>query len=404
MTAVGPILVGATVMALAAAAAVVWQARRRNLQKWVGPHLRQRVARWIRPVVAPPDGLDVFICIADHFEPHAGGATDAVADARVAAWVDGYAAHLGGFRDSGGRPPRHTFFYPIDQYVPRHVDALAGLCRQGYGEVEVHLHHDHDTVENLEATLRRFADLFASRHGLLGRRRSDGRVAYGFVHGNWALDNSRPDGRWCGVDDELSVLRRTGCYADFTFPSAPDATQPRKVNGIYYAVGRPGRRKSHDRGIDAGTAPPPAGGLMIIQGPLRMWLPPGRATPRVENGCLQRGQPPTEARLDQWIRAGVGVAGRPGWRFVKLHTHGATEGNRAVLLGEAALAFHRALSRRAAADGGFRFHYVTAREMYNLAKAAEAGWPGPIDAARDFEVLPPTAATVANGPPRIRPC
>ena len=46
-------------------------------------------------------------------------------------------------------------------------------------------------------------------------------VGYAFIHGNWSLCNSRPDGRYCGVNNELDVLRETGCYADFTLPSAP---------------------------------------------------------------------------------------------------------------------------------------------------------------------------------------
>ena len=70
----------------------------------------------------------------------------------------------------------------------------------------------------------------AERHGLLSRDRYTGEVGYGFIHGNWALDNSRPDGRMCGVDNELDVLRETGCYADFTLPSAPSPTQTRKIN------------------------------------------------------------------------------------------------------------------------------------------------------------------------------
>ena len=99
-------------------------------------------------------------------------------------------------------------------------------------------------------------ELFAHRHGLLACDRRTGRPAYGFIHGNWALDNSRPDGRWCGVNNELDVLRETGCYADFTFPSAPSPTQPRKINSIYYAVddpqptpfARPGDRRRHPTG------------------------------------------------------------------------------------------------------------------------------------------------------------
>jgi hypothetical protein len=240
----------------------------------------------------------------------------------------------------------------------------------------------------MERTLRRFTELLSEQHGVLGRT-EDGSAAYGFVHGNWALDNSRKDGRWCGVDNEIEVLRRTGCYADFTMPSAPDATQTRKINSIYYAVGRAGRCKSHDRGTDIGAGPQPPNSLLLIQGPLCSWVRSGDWRPRIENGCLQQGQPPTEERLDQWLRARVQVPSRPDWVFVKLHTHGATEGNQPVLLGDAMVQFHRALGQRRADNPNFRFHYVTAREMYNLAKAAEAGWDGTVAAALDFAVRPP---------------
>ena len=56
-----------------------------------------------------------------------------------------------------------------------------------------------------------------------------------------------------------------------------------------------------------------------------------------------------------------------------------------VLLGDPMVRFHDALAARAAADPDFRYHYVTAREMANLVRAAEAGWSGPVAAARDFE-------------------
>jgi hypothetical protein len=91
--------------------------------------------------------------------------------------------------------------------------------------------------------------------------------------------------------------------------------------------------------------------------------------------------------MHQWLRARVQVPTRPDWFFVKLHTHGAPEANQRVLLGEAMLGFHRALARRAEEDPTFHFHYVTAREMYNLAKAAEASWTGTVLEARDYELL-----------------
>jgi hypothetical protein len=145
---------------------------------------------------------------------------------------------------------------------------------------------------------------------------------------------------------------------------------------------------------------------MLIQGPLlfdwgrRKW----GVVPRIENGCLQASQPPDFERLRLWLRARVQVPARPDWFFVKLHTHGATEDNARVLLGEPMVRFHVALARLAAEDARFRFHYVTAREMFNLARAAEAGWKGSVAAARDFELVwnsSPAAtigATVGTGP------
>ena len=58
-----------------------------------------------------------------------------------------------------------------------------------------------------------------------------------------------------------------------------------------------------------------------------------------------------------------------------------------MVLGEAMVQFHAALAARAAADSNFDFHYVTAREMYNLVKAAEAGYAGDVNGARDYELV-----------------
>jgi hypothetical protein len=49
--------------------------------------------------------------------------------------------------------------------------------------------------------------------------------------------------------------------------------------------------------------------------------------------------------------------------------------------------FHEGLAARAAEDRNFHYHYVTAREMYNLVKAAEAGYAGDVAGARDFELV-----------------
>ena len=357
----------------------------RGLDRWIFTYAARSPGRR-----APRPGADVHVllCVADHYEPKWGGASPEVARGRVGAWVRDYPRLFGRFRDSDGRPPRHTFFYPIEEYEPEYLDAVAGLCRDGFGEVEVHLHHDGDTAENLRRSLREYAEMLSRRHGLLARDRETGELAYGFIHGNWALDNARPDGRWCGVNNELDVLRETGCYADFTLPSAPSPTQTRKINAIYYATDDPSRPKSHDTGSDVGAGPAPIDSLMLIQGPLvldwrrRKW----GVAPGIENACIQAGQAAHIDRLEAWLRARVQVPTRPDWFFVKLHTHGAPESNQRILLGESMVEFHRALARRAAEDPRFHYHYVTAREMYNLAKAAEAGWEGQVAEALDFRL------------------
>jgi hypothetical protein len=264
------------------------------------------------------------------------------------------------------------------------------LCRAGFGEVEVHLHHDNDTAAGLRATLLGYKELLAERHGLLARHR-DGSVQYGFIHGNWALNNSLPDGTHCGVNNELDVLRETGCYADFTLPSAPSPAQTRTINSIYYAVNDPERPGSHNLGIPAGTQPAPDHALLLIQGPLLLDWSRRKfgLLPRLENACVQDSQLPSLARLALWLRARVQVPPRPDWFFVKLHAHGAEQASQEALLGEPMVRFHQELAGYTRANPHFHFHYVTAREMYNLVKAAEAGWRGSVAEALDYELLGP---------------
>jgi hypothetical protein len=358
--------------------------------KGVGPWLLNYAATPLRRRPRRPgEAAHVLLCLADHYEPKADNAPQELARQRVRNWAEQYPRRFGHFRDSDGRPPRHTFFYPPEEYEPQYLDDLTGVCQAGFGEVEIHLHHRHDTAETLRDKLTAFRDLLSSCHRQLARDRHTGELAYGFVHGNWSLCNSRPDGDWCGVNDELTVLRQTGCYADFTLPSAPSPTQTAKINSLYYARSRPDRPRGHDRGVDVGSGPAPEGSLLLVQGPLlldwgnRKW----GLMPRLENGCVQGSQPPTLRRVGLWMRARVRVPSRPDWFFVKLHAHGAQEESQAVLLGDAMVRFHEGLAGLAGRDARFHFHYVTAREMANLVAAAEAGWQGSVADARDYRLV-----------------
>jgi hypothetical protein len=375
---------------------VLWltarQARKRGVERWLVPYIFQSPKRG---APTPHEEVHLLLCFADHYEPKQGGASLEVARARVAQWAQQYPGQFADFRDSDGRPPRYTFFYPIEEYEPELLDALADLCRAGFGEVEVHLHHDRDTAEGLRQKLQEYKAVLVQRHGLLARDRATGAIRYGFIHGNWALCNSAPGGRWCGVNNELQILRATGCYADFTMPSAPHPTQTPKVNSIYYAWDRPGRPRSHDCGVDVGTGSQPPNSLLLIQGPLvldwkhRKW----GVLPHVENGCLQESNPPRIARLPGWLRARVQVSGRPDWFFVKLYAHGAPEESHRALLGDPMVRFHEDLGRLARENPHFHVHYVTAREMYNLARAAESGWKGSVADALDYEIISNVSST-----------
>jgi hypothetical protein len=322
--------------------------------------------------------------------------------ARVCRWLREYPTAIRDVRDTDGCCPRHSIFYPIEQYDSEVLARLADLVHQGGAEVDIHLHHDEDTAERLRSRLIEGKERMDGL-GLLTRDRT-GKVRYGFVHGNWALDNSHPRGRHCGVRNELAVLIDTGCYADFTMPSAPDPTQTRTINRIYYATPSD-RPKSHDTGQPVRVAPmpsapfpstPPAPSprLLMVQGPLLLDWHRRKAGvfPRIENGALTPANPPTVARLHLWMSAGVCVVGRPEWVFIKLHTHGGLPDTSDMLLGDVMRRFHDALADRSRRDPHFRLHYVSAREMVNIILAAEHGMTGNPGAYRDFHLLAPRAA------------
>ncbi|MFZ0871138.1 MAG: hypothetical protein WAM90_10480 [Rhodanobacter sp.] len=366
--------------------ALSWAIRARNMQIWLASYLRRRLPE--PPAHGP---VHVMFCFVDHFEPAWGRVDLATQRQRVDRWCSDYRLLADAHRDADGRPPQHSFFYPEEEYLEEHLQKISALCAQGYGEVEIHLHHDDDTAENFNATISRFNELLHERHGALSRDPHTGQLRFGFIHGNWSLDNSRADGRWCGINNELTLLRELGCYADFTLPSAPSDTQTRMVNAIYYATDDPLRPKSHNTGEPVRVDGSASGDLMIVQGPLGLNWRERRfgLIPRIENADVRRGCPPTAARVDAWVRTGVHVEGRPEWVFVKVHTHGTQERDMDTLLGDAAHAMHAHLESAYNDGKQYVLHYVTAREVYNIIKAAEAGEVGNPHAYRDYALPPP---------------
>jgi hypothetical protein len=357
------------------------------LDKWLLPCLRHSPP----PRVAGPRHL--LLCVCDHFElrhnTDAAGACERLRD-----WENMFPSFIKDFADRDGIKPRHTFFYPVEQYDASLLERLSRLCQQCGAEIEIHLHHDRDTAEGLRKKLE-LGKAQLREHGWLTQDES-GAIRFGFIHGDWALDHSHPQGRHCGVIDELAVLRASGCYADFTMPSAPSPTQCRIVNQIYYAASN-GRPRAFDHGepvtVNPGAAGRPRPGeLLLVQGPLGLnwaWRKWG-ILPRLENGDLTGANPPQPHRLHIWERLWIHVQGKPEWGIVKLHTHGGIPRNYQMLLGEPMRAFHRMLRDRAQA-GAWQLHYVTARELVNIIHAAEAGCTGNPGDYRNYRYPPPPA-------------
>ena len=219
--------------------------RQRNIETWLASYLKQD---WRAPVAAGVT-KHVMFCFVDHYEPMWKQPDYATECKRVARWRQEYPALCAPFKDADGRGPVHSFFYPEEEYRPEHLDPLVEICRMGLGEIEIHLHHDKDTEAGLREKLRRFTQLLVDRHDALPVDPVTKQPRWGFIHGNWALDNSHPDGYGCGVNNELIVLREEGCYVDYTFPASPDPCQTSTINKIYYAKDDPHACKSHDTGV-----------------------------------------------------------------------------------------------------------------------------------------------------------
>jgi len=381
------ILASTLILLLAAMIAFYAALRLKNMDVWFVSYVRQSIRQRRRKVSGP---VHVLFSFVDHFEPQWGDNVSIETErARVDTWVDRYPRLAGKHVDADGRHPQHTFYYPEEEYRFEHLNKIAGLCADGFGEIEVHLHHDDDTSQNLKRSILEFCHTLHEKHGALSRHPETGQLMYGFIHGNWTLDNSGPDGKLCGVNDELQVLKETGCYADFTFPSAPHPTQPRTINSVYYALDDPELPKSHDTGVPVKVNGTPSGDLMLVNGPLLLNWKSRKfgIMPRIENSDIRKGMEPTPHRVDLWVRANVHVEGRPEWLIIKVHTHGVQEGDAEVLLADPLVEMFGYLGSKYNDGEKYCLHYVNSRELYNIIKAAEDGKEGNPNEFRDY-ILP----------------
>jgi hypothetical protein len=314
--------------------------------------------------------IHVLFCMTDHYEPGSGKVSDKEARARVDLLLSEYPKLADKHQDSAGNKPTRTWFIPPHYHKNGYLRDVVSLCEKGYGEIELHLHHGKhspDTSENLVNTINLCITEF-SAFGIFGAE--NGIKKYGFIHGDWALDNSRC-GEFCGVNNEISILKDTGCYADFTFPS-PNEASPSQINAIFYATDDPLKPKSHDSGALVQRHSIPNGDLMIVQGPLYPYFKNGKPWGLRVSGDEINGQSVvTSDRIDACIKTGISIKGKEDWVVVKMHTHGATDAK--GVLGKEMDDIFSHLEDKYNDGKNYILHYTTARELYNIIKAAEAG-------------------------------
>jgi hypothetical protein len=350
---------------------------KRKCQYWLWGYTKHRVLHSRTQHVAGKN-VDVMLVMVDHFEP--SRKEGKVGVQKVRDWCEKYEGLAREHSDSDGVCPQHTWFYRYDYPNYNCIKILGEYVYRGLGEIEFHLHHGYSTAESFRKIIGDGLKLFNKGGAMISTERKPKR-GFAYIAGNWALDNGRKNAKYSGVNTELSILAEAGCYGDFTFPALGTSAQPRKVNSIYYAKDTP-NPKSYNIGIDVAVGGRPWGDLMIFQGPIFVdWR--GKY---VESAAIEAFTKYHRRRISAWRQADIHVKGRPEWLFIKLHTHG-MQSRDSFLSDE----FHRVHEdiERSFKTNLCRLHYVTAREAYNIVKAAEAGEVGNPNEYRDYVIKPP---------------
>jgi hypothetical protein len=329
--------------------------------------------------------VHVIFTFVDHWEP--GYGADAIRKANV--WYDDYAQMARKHVDADGRCPQHDWFCLYLEKIPLQI--ISNAVFEDLGEMNIHIHHGtenddgRDNTDEMKTLIDRYLS-YLNKVGACLTAEPEPRKAFAFIHGMWALDNSRliQHRQYCGCNGEIDLLLSKGCYADFTFP-AWGPMQPQIMTAKIFCSHDCPEPKSYDiasniRMPGAGN-PPAQNELIIFEGP---W----------NSTNIDYNEAPSIARMHDWVNYYVHVTDKPNWVFVKVYTHSAPSldysSGYSNLVGTTADNFYSGIETFYNDGANYKLHYCTAREAYNIAMAvAEGVATGEPGDYRDYKIPPP---------------
>jgi hypothetical protein len=281
--------------------------------------------------------------------------------------------------------PKLTLACPVLDWADSSVNEIAHICAQGLGEVELLFRAREFDQGSISSCL-----VTASEKLLLNARHSPGARTSRFCI-LWDA-SIFGDSRLTSPSAALvELLRDIGCLVDLSHPDNGCTFQPKPLNSIYTVAHYPPVPRPYNCPSYVAANELPSGYLYVVDGPLDVvWNPRnGELLPRVVTGRIEAGDCPTHNDVSSWCDAGIHVTGRPGWIFVKLILE--TGANSQDVIESLDCVFSACGSLFGnGSDSGVIF--ATAREMYNIVRAAEAGKNGSAAEYRDYLIPPYYAA------------
>lgn len=349
-------------LALAGYKLVKWNAY------WFPTYLQQQVQQKLLSTTSSADIQHLMFVVADHYEPGFDQDEAVLANEE---WLADYQKAVVGKVDSYGNRFVYNWFYPFDQRNDRVLMRLQQEVDRGAGEIEFHWHKPCLTAAEYQQQLTEAVSWFK---GIGAFQADDQKARFSFIAGNWDLDNGRGTG--CGIDNEITQLTEAGGYMDMTYSTLGSPAQPKSmINQIYYVTDTPQARSYKEgRRIKVGDDVPESP-FVMFQGPLSYhW------DMTFEYGALESYAVPSLTRIKRWIDSHIHVENKPEWSFVKLYSHGIQSPDIVKHhLGPMLDALKAEATQR-----NIKLHYVSAREAYNIVRAAQAGMTGDPEDYRDY--------------------